>query len=153
MQLPRISFRLPPGNCKLHQVVLKTGSRARALGHKSRLTIITSSTLSQLKMIQLSEAGKRFGPHTLFEDLNWLITPKERVGIVVANDALRGVGGLGLTRCIPVARSGGHREAACDRITGPNRSDSASSEPARFPLQSGPEWFASRDRRPRLVHW
>ncbi|HWE52865.1 MAG TPA: ABC-F family ATP-binding cassette domain-containing protein [Bryobacteraceae bacterium] len=36
-------------------------------------------------MIQLSEAGKRFGPKILFEELNWLITPKERVGIVGAN--------------------------------------------------------------------
>jgi len=36
-------------------------------------------------MIQLSGAGKRFGPRVLFEDLNWLITPKERVGIVGAN--------------------------------------------------------------------
>src|SRR5580658_6643645 len=36
-------------------------------------------------MIQLSSAGKRFGPKILFEDLNWLITPKERVGIVGAN--------------------------------------------------------------------
>lgn len=36
-------------------------------------------------MIQLSEAGKRFGPRVLFENLNWLITPKERVGIVGAN--------------------------------------------------------------------
>jgi ATP-binding cassette subfamily F protein 3 len=36
-------------------------------------------------MIQLSEAGKRFGPRILFEDLNWLITPQERVGIVGAN--------------------------------------------------------------------
>jgi ATP-binding cassette subfamily F protein 3 len=36
-------------------------------------------------MIQLSEAGKRFGPRILFEDLSWLITPKERVGIVGAN--------------------------------------------------------------------
>src|SRR5271154_6217997 len=36
-------------------------------------------------MIQLTGAGKRFGPKTLFEDLNWLITPKERVGIVGAN--------------------------------------------------------------------
>src|SRR5580692_1333668 len=36
-------------------------------------------------MIQLSEAGKRFGPRILFEDLNWLITPNERVGIVGAN--------------------------------------------------------------------
>jgi ATP-binding cassette, subfamily F, member 3 len=36
-------------------------------------------------MIQLTGAGKRFGPKILFEDLNWLITPKERVGIVGAN--------------------------------------------------------------------
>src|ERR1700689_4030724 len=36
-------------------------------------------------MIQLTGAGKRFGPKTLFEDLNWLITPKDRVGIVGAN--------------------------------------------------------------------
>ncbi len=36
-------------------------------------------------MIQLSEAGKRFGPKILFENLNWLLTPKDRVGIVGAN--------------------------------------------------------------------
>jgi ATP-binding cassette subfamily F protein 3 len=36
-------------------------------------------------MIQLTEAGKRFGPKILFQNLNWLITPKERVGIVGAN--------------------------------------------------------------------
>jgi ATP-binding cassette subfamily F protein 3 len=36
-------------------------------------------------MIQLSEAGKRFGPKILFENLNWLVTPKDRVGIVGAN--------------------------------------------------------------------
>jgi len=36
-------------------------------------------------MIQLNGAGKRFGPKILFEDLSWLITPKERVGIVGAN--------------------------------------------------------------------
>ena len=36
-------------------------------------------------MIQLTEAGKRFGPKILFEDCDWLITPKERVGIVGAN--------------------------------------------------------------------
>nr|MDQ2900320.1 ATP-binding cassette domain-containing protein [Acidobacteriota bacterium] len=36
-------------------------------------------------MIQLSGAGKRFGPKVLFEDFDWLITPKERVGIVGAN--------------------------------------------------------------------
>ena len=29
-------------------------------------------------MIQLSAAGKRFGPKLLFEDLHWLITPKDR---------------------------------------------------------------------------
>ena len=36
-------------------------------------------------MIQLTGAGKRFGAKILFEDLNWLISPKERVGIVGAN--------------------------------------------------------------------
>jgi ATP-binding cassette subfamily F protein 3 len=36
-------------------------------------------------MIQLSNAGKRFGPKLLFEDLDWLITPKDRVGLVGAN--------------------------------------------------------------------
>src|SRR6266852_6315026 len=36
-------------------------------------------------MIQLSAAGKRFGPKVLFQDLNWLITPRDRVGLVGAN--------------------------------------------------------------------
>ena len=36
-------------------------------------------------MIQLSGAGKRFGPKTLFENLDWLITPQDRVGLVGAN--------------------------------------------------------------------
>jgi len=36
-------------------------------------------------MIQLSGAGKRFGPKLLFEDLDWTIGPRERVGIVGAN--------------------------------------------------------------------
>ena len=36
-------------------------------------------------MIQLSAAGKRFGPKLLFENLDWLVTPDERVGLVGAN--------------------------------------------------------------------
>jgi len=36
-------------------------------------------------MIQLSGAGKRFGPKLLFEDLNWMITPQDRAGLVGAN--------------------------------------------------------------------
>jgi ATP-binding cassette, subfamily F, member 3 len=36
-------------------------------------------------MIQLSGAGKRFGGKILFEDLNWLVTPNARVGLVGAN--------------------------------------------------------------------
>ena len=36
-------------------------------------------------MIQLSSAGKRFGPKLLFEDLDWLVTPQDRVGLVGAN--------------------------------------------------------------------
>ena len=36
-------------------------------------------------MIQLSSAGKRFGPKLLFDSLDWLITPDARVGLVGAN--------------------------------------------------------------------
>ncbi|MGB9455334.1 MAG: ABC-F family ATP-binding cassette domain-containing protein [Bryobacteraceae bacterium] len=36
-------------------------------------------------MIQLSGAGKRYGPKILFQDAGWLVTPKERTGIVGAN--------------------------------------------------------------------
>jgi ATP-binding cassette, subfamily F, member 3 len=36
-------------------------------------------------MIQLSGAGKRYGPKILFEDAGWLVTPKERTGLVGAN--------------------------------------------------------------------
>jgi ATP-binding cassette, subfamily F, member 3 len=36
-------------------------------------------------MIQLSGAGKRYGPRILFEDVDWLVTSTERVGIVGAN--------------------------------------------------------------------
>ena len=50
-------------------------------------------------MIQLSSAGKRFGPKLLFENLDWLITPNERVGLVGANGTgkstlLKVLGGL-----------------------------------------------------------
>jgi ATP-binding cassette, subfamily F, member 3 len=36
-------------------------------------------------MIQLSAAGKRFGHKLLFEGADWLITPRDRVGLVGAN--------------------------------------------------------------------
>src|SRR6185503_7267361 len=36
-------------------------------------------------MIQLSAAGKRFGHKLLFEGLDWLITSRDRVGLVGAN--------------------------------------------------------------------
>ncbi|MDP2997586.1 MAG: ABC-F family ATP-binding cassette domain-containing protein [Bryobacterales bacterium] len=36
-------------------------------------------------MIQLSQAGKRYGPKTLFEGLDWLVTPRDRVGLVGTN--------------------------------------------------------------------
>ncbi len=36
-------------------------------------------------MLQLSSAGKRFGQKLLFEDLNWLIGPEERTGLVGGN--------------------------------------------------------------------
>ena len=36
-------------------------------------------------MIQLSGAGKRFGHKLLFQNADWLITPRDRVGLVGAN--------------------------------------------------------------------
>ena len=36
-------------------------------------------------MIQLNGAGKRYGPKILFEDVDWLVTPNERTGLVGAN--------------------------------------------------------------------
>src|SRR5882757_8398850 len=36
-------------------------------------------------MLQLTSAGRRFGPRTLFDDANWLITPGERTALVGAN--------------------------------------------------------------------
>jgi len=50
-------------------------------------------------MIQLSAAGKRYGQKLLFEAADWLITPKDRVGLVGANGTgkstlLKVLGGL-----------------------------------------------------------
>ncbi|MGC2661849.1 MAG: ABC-F family ATP-binding cassette domain-containing protein, partial [Bryobacteraceae bacterium] len=50
-------------------------------------------------MLQLSAAGKRFGHKLLFDGLDWLITPKERVGLVGGNGTgkstlLKMIGGL-----------------------------------------------------------
>jgi len=36
-------------------------------------------------MIQLSGAGKHYGPKILFENVDWLVTPTERAGLVGAN--------------------------------------------------------------------
>jgi len=47
-------------------------------------------------MLQLSAAGKRFGQKLLFEDVNWLITPDERTGLVGGN----GTGKSTLLKCL-----------------------------------------------------
>jgi ATP-binding cassette subfamily F protein 3 len=36
-------------------------------------------------MIQLTDAGKRFGHKLLFQELDWMITPKDHVGLVGGN--------------------------------------------------------------------
>jgi ATP-binding cassette subfamily F protein 3 len=36
-------------------------------------------------MIQLTGAGKRYGPKILFDNVDWLVTPNDRIGIVGAN--------------------------------------------------------------------
>ncbi len=50
-------------------------------------------------MLQLTGAGKRFGHKLLFDGLDWLITPKERVGLVGGNGTgkstlLKVIGGI-----------------------------------------------------------
>jgi len=50
-------------------------------------------------MLQLSGAGKRFGHKLLFDELDWLITPKERTGLVGGNGTgkstlLKVIGGI-----------------------------------------------------------
>ena len=50
-------------------------------------------------MIQFSGAGKRYGHKLLFEDLNWLITAQDRVGLVGAN----GTGKSTLLEAVSVA--------------------------------------------------
>ena len=46
-------------------------------------------------MIQLTGAGKFFGPKTLFENIDWLITPNDRTGIVGGN-------GTGKSTCLKI---------------------------------------------------
>ena len=43
-------------------------------------------------MIQLTGAGKRYGPKILFEDVDWLVTPGERTGITSLLSDLRTAG-------------------------------------------------------------
>ena len=64
-------------------------------------------------MIQLTGAGKRYGPKILFENVDWLVTPNERAGIVGANGTgkssllkvLAGIEGLDSGSIGPGARS------------------------------------------------
>ena len=66
-------------------------------------------------MIQLTGAGKRYGPKILFENVDWLVTPNERTGIVGANGTgkssllkvLAGIEGLD-SGSITVQTSGNH---------------------------------------------
>src|SRR5215510_11260863 len=36
-------------------------------------------------MIQLTGAGKRYGPKILFDNVDWMVTPNDRIGVVGAN--------------------------------------------------------------------
>ncbi len=52
---------------------------------RARMLISAANATMTARMIQLSGAGKRFGEKLLFDDLNWLVTPQDRVGVVGAN--------------------------------------------------------------------
>src|SRR5215471_12928463 len=47
--------------------------------------LLPFATIGNQQMIQLSGAGKRYGPKILFDNTDWLVTPNERAGIVGAN--------------------------------------------------------------------
>ena len=83
-------------------------------------------------MIQLTGAAKRFGPKILFEDLDWLVTPNERTGIVGANGTgksslLKVLAGIEGLDCGTMTHEGRHASATCRR-TG-SRSPAAPSSP------------------------
>src|ERR1022692_3063254 len=64
--------------------------RSTATDHPSPTTHLHPATMNlytppHAQMIQLTGAAKRFGPKTLFENLDWLVTSNERAGIVGAN--------------------------------------------------------------------
>jgi ATP-binding cassette subfamily F protein 3 len=67
-------------------------------------------------MIQLSSAGKHFGAKALFEDLNWVVGPRERVGLVGGN----GTGKSTLLKILAGLETldQGSRSAAKDITTG-----------------------------------
>src|SRR5574340_85796 len=59
------------------------GCRADAACYST--TARASSAPPHRRMIQLTGAAKRFGPRILFENVDWLVTPNDRVGVVGAN--------------------------------------------------------------------
>lgn len=67
-------------------------------------------------MIQLSSAGKHFGSKTLFQELNWVVGAKERVGLVGGN----GTGKSTLLKVLAGMETldEGSRSAAKDTTTG-----------------------------------
>jgi ATP-binding cassette subfamily F protein 3 len=53
---------------------------------KPRLVTRTTRGDAKMKgMLQLSGAGKRYGHKLLFDEVNWLVTPNERTGLVGGN--------------------------------------------------------------------
>jgi ATP-binding cassette subfamily F protein 3 len=70
-------------------------------------------------MIQLNEAAKRFGPKTLFENLDWLVTPGTIVTMKGASIGYLPQEGLSLSgRTVNSARATAHTSSPCG--TSPN---------------------------------
>ena len=64
-------------------------------------------------MLQLSSAGRRFGPRILFSNANWLVTPGERTALVGAN----GTGKSTLMKVLAGLESLDYGTSACPRIS------------------------------------
>src|ERR1051326_4533197 len=71
----------------LHETVISKRSRGSDPSRPATIVLYTfaSRADNHAHMIQLTGAAKRFGPKTLFENFDWLVTPNERAGIVGAN--------------------------------------------------------------------
>jgi ATP-binding cassette, subfamily F, member 3 len=91
--LPREGREGPPLQETAASRALGAGSQFGSPGRRADIveekanesTRLRGAAKLEFSMIQLSSAGKHFGSKVLFEGLDWLLTPGDRIGLVGAN--------------------------------------------------------------------